>query len=304
MMSESLLLIPRVLRPGNNLLVFIQEQLNKIFTPLLNPMYYLGAINFFLFWILLVTGLYLVFFYRFAPQAAYPSVEYITVGQKYYGGIIRSVHRYAADGMVITILIHIFQVFFSDRFRRARWVAWVSGIVILPWLWLTGVSGYFLVWDQTAQIIALYFTPLLDVFNVTVNPLSRNFMAAEALTITLFFIVIFVHYVLPVWLMILGWIHCMRTSRPVITPPKPVAITLMVSLILLSIAKPAVSNPPADLSRFVGEINIDWFFLFPFTLMHKYSISPGWVWLGVVLIFLLAALMPWLVPEPKKKNPD
>src|SRR3989338_7180092 len=109
----------------------------RIFTPRYNPFYYLGAITIFFLWMLLVSGIYLFIFYEIG--APYESVKYITREQWYLGGIMRSIHRYAADGMVISATLHLLRVYLTDRYRQWRWVAWVSGIVLLGAIWITGI---------------------------------------------------------------------------------------------------------------------------------------------------------------------
>ena len=56
----------------------------------LNPLYHLGAITFFLFWVVGASGLYLYVFFETGVAAAHASVEAITHGQWYAGGIVRS----------------------------------------------------------------------------------------------------------------------------------------------------------------------------------------------------------------------
>ncbi len=293
-------LIPWPLRPGNYILVYVQELFNGLFTPSLNPLYFLGAITFLLFWILLATGVYLFLFYEMSAAGAYESVRYITEDQKYYGGIIRSLHRYASDGIVLVIAIHIIQVLFSDRFRRYRWVAWVSGVAILPVMWFEGVSGYVLVWDETAQMIAVITADIIDIFPVNVEPIQRSFLTNDSVNSLLFFVLNYLHTSIPALLLILAWIHCMRISMPLINPPRQITIVILGSLLILSIIKPAVSAPPADLSRLIGEVNIDWFFLPFYPLMYEWNISPAVAWLGGGAGFFAFTMLPWIIREPKK----
>ena len=189
--------IPYALRPGNYLLVRAQELLNYAFDPSLNPLYFLGSITFLLFWVLLGTGTYLFMFYQMNPVGAYESIQYMTEDQKYYGGIIRSFHRYAADGLVIAIGIHILQVLFSDRFRKYRWFAWVSGAVILPVIWFEGASGYFLVWDESAQMLAMVMGDLINALPMNAEPFPRAFLINDSVNPTLFFVMDFLHLAVP-----------------------------------------------------------------------------------------------------------
>lgn len=295
-------LIPWPLRPGNKVLVFTQEMFNKIFTPSLNPLYFTGAITFLLFWVVLASGVYLYFFYSMNPMGAYKSVQYITEEQQYYGGIMRSLHRYASDGLVIIIAIHMAQVFFSDRFRRYRWFAWVSGAVIIPIIWFEGVSGYFLVWDETAQMIAFISADLLDVLPINVEPLQRNFLTNDSVNSLLFFVMCYLHLAIPIGLLVLAWVHCMRISMPLITPPNQVTVAILFSLVVLSLIKPAVSAGPADLSRIVGTVNIDWFFIPFYPLVDYLNISSQNTLLIFIAGYAVFTALPWLIPDPKKAD--
>ena len=70
----------------------------------LNPLYHLGAITFFLFWVVAGSGLYLYAFFETGVADAHASVEGPTHHQWFAGGILRSLHRYASDAMVVTML--------------------------------------------------------------------------------------------------------------------------------------------------------------------------------------------------------
>lgn len=77
---------------------------NVAFGSELNPLYNMGRLAFFFFWIVLISGLYLFIFFDTSLSGAYASVEAITYEQKYFGGVMRSLHRYASDAAVITII--------------------------------------------------------------------------------------------------------------------------------------------------------------------------------------------------------
>ena len=75
----------------------------------------LGAIGFFLFWIVTVSGIYLFIFFDTGVIDAYESVESITHAQWFAGGIMRSFHRYASDLMVVMLVVHALREFAYDR---------------------------------------------------------------------------------------------------------------------------------------------------------------------------------------------
>ena len=92
---------------GQRVFLRIENGFNLFFGQALNPLYHLGAITFFLFWVALASGVYLYVFFDTGVKEAHESVEALTHGQWYLGGILRSLQRYAADGMVITMLVHM-----------------------------------------------------------------------------------------------------------------------------------------------------------------------------------------------------
>jgi len=292
--------IPWILRPGNYALVFVQEKFNWVFTPQLNPLYFLGSITFLLFWVALASGIYLFLFYEITPEKAYSSVQYMTEGQKYYGGIIRSLHRYSSDGLMIVIIVHMIQVFFSDRFRKYRWVAWVTGAAIIPVIWFEGVTGYFLPWDEVAQMTSIAMSQIISTLPISAEPMERLFAHNDAVTPLLFFIMTYLHLAVPCLLLILAWVHCMRISMPLITPPPQITYTILAALLVLSLVKPAVSAGPADLGSLVGEVNIDWFYLGVFVVFDYLDLAGGHAlfWGGVVYTGFI--LLPWVIRDPKR----
>ena len=95
-------------RPLRRGFLWFEQWLDRFFGPAWNPMYNLGALGFFYYWIVAVSGIYVYIFFDTGTTQAYQSVEYMTVDQWYLGGVMRSLHRYASDGMVlIHILNHI-----------------------------------------------------------------------------------------------------------------------------------------------------------------------------------------------------
>jgi len=136
-------------------LLRFEGALNKIFGNDLNPFYHLGALGFYFFWVVTVSGAYLYAFYDTGVEDAFISVEYITREQWYLGGIMRSLHRYASDALVVVMLLHLLREFILGRYRGARWFAWVTGVPLIWLLLAAGVNGYWMVWDKLAQYSAV-----------------------------------------------------------------------------------------------------------------------------------------------------
>ena len=135
---------------------------NVAFGEKLNPFYHLGTISFWQFWLLIGTGLYLYVFADTAVHDAYESVERITHDQWWAGGIMRSVHRYATDGMILTMLLHMMRHFAYDRYRGFRWFSWATGVALIWLIYISGLNGFMLVWDKLAQFVTVATAELLD----------------------------------------------------------------------------------------------------------------------------------------------
>ena len=136
--------------------------LATVFPPQWNPILNLSALSFLFYWIITASGIYLYIFFDTGVEQAYQSVEYITNEQWYAAGVMRSMHRYASDGLVLTMLLHILREFGLDRYRGVRWFSWLTGIPVVIFVFVAGITGYWLVWDKLAQYVAIVSTEWLD----------------------------------------------------------------------------------------------------------------------------------------------
>ena len=119
--------------------------------PRFNPLYHTGTITIFLLLVILLTGIYLTLFYPFGFTFSYLAVSKIEANA--ISRVIRALHRYASDAAVIFALLHAWRTFFQDRFRGPRWLAWVTGIGMAVLVWAIGITGYWLIWDERAQLL-------------------------------------------------------------------------------------------------------------------------------------------------------
>ncbi len=109
----------------------------------------MGGITFFLFLVLTVTGVILMFYYRPAGEYAYDDMKYL-MNDVPFGPLMRNMHRWAAHGMVITVMLHMFRVFLTGSYKPPRQFNWVIGVVLLLLTFLLSFTGYLLPWDQLA----------------------------------------------------------------------------------------------------------------------------------------------------------
>jgi len=124
---------------------------NRVHVHSMKPTYTfgLGIILGFLFLILLFTGVILMIYYTPSVDAAYQSVKDI-VNVVPGGRIIRNMHRWASQGMVIVVFLHLLRVFYTGSYLGNRSLNWVIGVVLLVITLLSNFSGYLLPWDQLA----------------------------------------------------------------------------------------------------------------------------------------------------------
>jgi quinol-cytochrome oxidoreductase complex cytochrome b subunit len=116
---------------------------------------WLGTITGALFFLLVLSGLPLMFLYVPSVERAYQSVkdlEYVVT----FGWWIRAVHRIGAHLMVIAVVLHLARVFFTGAYKngvgqgqRREW-NWVIGVVMLLLTLFLSFTGYLLPWDQLA----------------------------------------------------------------------------------------------------------------------------------------------------------
>lgn len=120
---------------------------NKYVPPHVNIFYCLGGITFVCFLIQLATGFAMTFYYRPSVFEAYASVNFI-INQVNFGWLVRSIHRWSASMMVLTMILHIFRVYLTGGFKKPRELTWITGVLLATLTVSFGVTGYSLPWDQ------------------------------------------------------------------------------------------------------------------------------------------------------------
>lgn len=274
---------------------------NRAFGDRLNPLYHLGALSFYLFWIVAGTGVYLYAFFDTSAEGAYHSVQSLTHRQRFAGGIMRSVHRYASDAMVITILIHLLRYWAFDRMRGFRWFSWISGVVLLWLVFAAGVNGYMLPWDRLAQFVTQASFEWLDRLPGFGGTLVRNFMYDHSVSDRLFSLLVFIHIGVSLLMLLLMWVHVQRVPKATTLPPRPIAISVAVMLVTLALVLPVVSQGgPAQLSQAPTVLSLDWFLLALYPLVYLWS--PAGVWALVIGACALLVAAPWLPPRRRGKG--
>ncbi len=277
---------------ARKMLLRLEGILNRIFGNELNPLYHLGALGFYFFWIVIASGAYLYIFYKTGTYLSYPSVESLTHRQPYLGGIMRSLHRYASDALVVVMALHLLREFILGRYRGARLFTWVTGIPLIWLIYAAGTNGYWMVWDALAQystVAALEWFDWLPIFS---EPLAQSFVSQETFNERFFSLISFAHVTIPLIILLFLWVHIMRISYPVVNPRRGLAVGMLLAMLALALLNPALSQGPADMGIEPRNIGIDWFYLFIYPLAEIWS--PGAVWALVLGSTGLLIILPWL----------
>ena len=111
--------------------------------------YYFGGITLFLFIIQVFTGILLLLYYKPGAETAFESVQFLITKVK-YGWLIRSIHSWSANLMILSAFIHLFSNFFDRSYRKPREITWLTGMFMLFLAMFFGFSGYLLPWNELA----------------------------------------------------------------------------------------------------------------------------------------------------------
>lgn len=111
--------------------------------------YYLGGITLFLCGVQVVTGFLLLLYYRPTAEGAYESAQFIMTRVR-FGWLIRSIHAWSANLLILSAFVHMFWTFFRKAYRKHREGAWVTGFFLMVLILGSGFSGYLLPYNELA----------------------------------------------------------------------------------------------------------------------------------------------------------
>ncbi|HEY5648071.1 MAG TPA: cytochrome b N-terminal domain-containing protein [Nitrospiria bacterium] len=111
--------------------------------------YVFGSATLFLFFLQLLTGMFLAVYYAPTPDHAYDSVFFI-MEKVHFGAFVRGMHHWGASAMVVAIGLHMLQVYLYGAYKPPREVLWMAGAFLFLLVLAFSFSGYLLPWDQKA----------------------------------------------------------------------------------------------------------------------------------------------------------
>jgi ferredoxin len=292
--------MPSAKHRGRRLLAAADALVDRLYGSRFNPLYQSGTIAVVLLLVLIVTGLWLVLFYRIGSP--WDSVARITE-DRWTGNWVRGVHRYASDGAVIATAVHAVRIVVQRRTWGPRALAWVSGLVLLGLVLLCGVTGFVLVWDGFGRALAVESARVLDALPILSEPVSRAFLGERPVPGVFFFLTLFVHLTVPLGMGLVLWLHVSRLARPTLLPPRRLSYALVALLLAAALALPLGLEPEGSPFSLPARLTVDW--LYAWWLPVTSALSPGVVWLLLLVAAVPLLLVPrWTRPDPAERPPS
>lgn len=277
--------------------------------------YVWGSTLTFVFAVQLITGVFLWSAYSPSTLTAWESVYYIQ-HEMAFGWLVRGIHHYAAQAMVVLLGLHFLQVVIDGAYRAPREVNFWLGLILLLLVLGLALTGYLLPWDQKGYYATQVATNIVGVTPL-VGPYLQQLVQGGAtyghLTLTRFFAL---HAgVLPGLLMLFLGLHLSVFRRHGITVParaqgQPVApfwpdqvlkdaiacLAVLATILYLTWTRGAELAGPADPSEAFSSPRPEWYFLFLFRFLKLEWVDRMGLEFGAIYvpgaIFVVIALMP------------
>ena len=140
----------------------------------------LGGISVFLALMLGITGILLMFRYDASIERAYLSIQELEA-TVVFGSLIRGIHHWSANLLVITSFLHLLRVFFTGGYKKGRAMNWYVGVALMLIVLAFNFTGYLLPWDQLAYWASTVGTSLLEYIPLIGGELSKFIMGGDVL---------------------------------------------------------------------------------------------------------------------------
>jgi len=156
----------------------------------INFLWSFGVVLATLFTLLVVSGMFLLMYYKPDTALAFDSVNRTIMQEVAYGWLFRHIHAVAASVVFLVIYIHMFVAIYYGSYKGGREMIWISGMLLFVTFSAEGFSGYMLPWGQmsywAAQVITNLFGGIPFIGKELVIWIRGNYVVADA-TLTRFF---------------------------------------------------------------------------------------------------------------------
>ena len=289
---------PRGTRAIAAILRSLDALFDRLYGSRYNPLYRSGTLATLCLTVALLTGVYLLFVYELGRP--YESVLAIQ-RDAFVGRWIRALHRYASDAAVVAVAVHVVRLLVQGKTWGPRTLAWITGLLLTGMLFLSGVTGFVLVWDELGQKLALSGARMLRLLPLFPEPPDRSFVGERPLPSQFFFMNLLLHVAVPLGMIAFLWLHTLKLARAAWFPERALMAGTAGGLLVLSVAWPAPLPPAGDLLAIPGRVATDWFYAFWLPLAEARPV----VGLGVfVLAGALLCVVPWLLRPGVRRRPS
>jgi len=286
----------------------------------------LGGMSLVLLSVLALTGSLLMLAYTPAPGEAYASIERLEA-EVAFGALVRSVHHWSANLLVLVAGLHMLRVFFTGGFLEKRALNWVVGLVLLAAVAASSFTGYLLPWDQLAYWAVTIVTGMAGYVPVAGSALAGLLRGGPEIGPRTLVTYYALHTQwLPVLLFAGAGFHFWRVRRAggVVVPPdaardeqgKPeqvlflphllwreaaAALVLVAGVALFSALVRAPLGPAANPGLSLNPAKAPWYFLgFQELLVHYHPLFAVLVLPALAAVALVALpYLPFPADEPR-----
>jgi len=282
-----------------------------------------GGLAIFFSLVLLITGALEMYYYLPTPDGAAESIQILTSIVP-YGNLIRNLHYWSAQLLVITMMVHLVRIILTGAYAPPRRFNFVLGMILLVLILLLDFTGYVLRWDEGIRWALVVGTNLLKTIPVIGEGLYQFVIGgAEPGVPTL--IRFYAWHIFGLTLAVAGitaW-HIFRVRRDggISAPPaergekakriprsellrKEIIAMIVAGVVLLqlSVLIPApIDQPLVENGALVGDSQAPWFFLW---IQETLPWGDPFLW-GVMLplaAVILLGLLPYILPNAKKEE--
>jgi quinol-cytochrome oxidoreductase complex cytochrome b subunit len=255
-------------------------------------LYTLGSLSLFLFTLQAATGIILACNYVPSLEGAHRSVEYIQQ-EMVWGWLIRGIHHWGSNAMVLVVFAHLLRVFFHGTYKRPNDVTWMTGVFLMLVTAGMALTGYILPWTGRSYWAATILATTFQFLPVAGRLLANVVGGAEVGELTIRRFAAFHMVLIPSLLFLTIGVHIAmiqlhggkgpppRRDRPAGTVPffpEPLtrdvvaAMSLFAVLVLVArfVGVPH-EEPAAPLAPLNSVPKPEWFLLFGYEILKMFT---------------------------------
>lgn len=309
----------------------IKVMLTEYYVPKnINFLWSFGVLVMLVFAILVVSGIFLLMYYKPDAHLAFDSVNKTIMMDVEYGWLFRHTHAVGASIMFLVLFIHMARGIYYGSYKAPREIVWITGYILFVLMSATAFTGYLLPWGQmsywAAQTITTLFEKIPFIGPDLVIWIRGNYIVEDA-TLTRFFAL---HVVfLPLLLIVFTAIHLYAVRIPGSNNEDGIELTkeekkhgkgipfwpvfmakefFVMSVFLIfffylvfyqyKFAMDPINFTPADYLQTPHHIYPEWYFLAFYEVLRGFFFSQNLGLIAFVLSMFIAAFLPWLDTSP------